>query len=72
MSEELLEISLYAMAGHISPLTLRLQALINGFMVQTLFDGGITHDFIQDRVAKFLDLLIFSSFHFRVLVGNGQ
>lgn len=72
MCDELPEISLHAMAGQISHRTLRLQAIINGFKVQTLIYGGSTHNFIQERVAKFLRLPIVSSSHFRVLVGNGQ
>lgn len=60
------------MARQISPRTLRLRALINGFKVQTLINGDSTHNFIQELVAKFLNLPIVFSSQFRVLVDNGQ
>lgn len=45
---------------------------IDDLDVQTLVDGGITHNFIQERVAIFLKLPILSSPNFKVLVGNGD
>ncbi|XP_073152641.1 uncharacterized protein [Henckelia pumila] len=69
---ELSEISLHAMAGQLSPRTLRMQGQVAGMSVQTLIDGGSTHNFIQERIARFLKLPIVPSPHFQVLVGNGQ
>lgn len=66
------EISLHAMAGLLSPRTLRLNAIILGLQVQTLIDGGSTHNFIQERIAKFLKLPILTSPHFSVMIGNGE
>ncbi|KAL5844111.1 hypothetical protein ACOSQ4_010069 [Xanthoceras sorbifolium] len=69
---EIPEISLHAIAGQPCPRTLRLHGQISGLRVQTLVDGGSTHNFIQERVAKFLKLPISASPHFNVLIGNGQ
>lgn len=66
------EISLHAMAGLLSPRTLRLNAIILGLQVQTLIDGGSTHNFIQERIAKFLKLPILTSPHFSVMIDNGE
>lgn len=66
------EISLHAMAGQVCPHTLRLKDKISGFPVQTLVDGGSTHNFIQARLVKFLKIPIVASSHFRVLIGNGE
>lgn len=35
-------------------------------------DGGSTHNFIQERITKFLKLSIVASPHFSVLIGNGE
>ncbi|XP_075478825.1 uncharacterized protein LOC142519678 [Primulina tabacum] len=64
------EISLHAMAGQVSPRTLRFRGQIGNLCVQTLVDGGSTHNFIQERVVNFLKIPILSSPNFNVLVGN--
>lgn len=65
-------ISLHAMEGQVSPHTLRFRGQISGLDVQTLVDGGSTHNFREERVAIFLKLPILSSPNFKVLVGNGN
>ncbi|KAJ4954119.1 hypothetical protein NE237_030951 [Protea cynaroides] len=65
-------ISLHALIGQASPKTLRLQGVIDHHKMQTLVDSGSTHNFIEERTAKFLGLTITPSMHFRVQVGNGK
>ncbi|XP_061370669.1 uncharacterized protein LOC133313296 [Gastrolobium bilobum] len=64
-------ISYHALAGQPSNNTLRLKGKINHTAVQILVDGGSTHNFIQDRLVKFLGLAIQPAPKFQVLVGNG-
>lgn len=47
------EISLHTMAGQVSPRTLRLKGKISALPVQTLVDGGSTHNFIQEFLSSF-------------------
>lgn len=49
-------ISLNAMEGTPTPQTFRLLGSLQRHQVVILVDGGSTHNFIQSRVAKFLDL----------------
>ncbi|KAG9444941.1 hypothetical protein H6P81_016281 [Aristolochia fimbriata] len=65
-------ISYNAMAGGVSPNTLRFIGQIQGKPVQVLLDGGSTHNFIQSRAAKFLGLPIEVVPNFSVLVGSGD
>ncbi|XP_061357641.1 uncharacterized protein LOC133301946 [Gastrolobium bilobum] len=66
------EISLHAMAGQHSTSTLRVTGRISNATVQILVDGGSTHNFIQERLVKFLGLEIIPTQKFQVLVGNGE
>ena len=52
--------------------TIRFKGLINGHEVQILVDGGSSDNFIQPRIATFLQLPIHSTPNFRVVVGNGD
>ena len=52
--------------------TIRFKGLINGHEVQILVDGGSSDNFIQPRVATFLQLPVQSTPNFRVIVGNGE
>lgn len=61
-------ISYHALAGGVSSNTLR----FNGLPVQVLLDGGITDNFIQSRVAKFLQLPIEPIPRVSVMVSSGQ
>lgn len=58
------------MLGHSFPKTLRLKENIRNNKVTFFVDGGSTCYFIQDGIAKFLDLPILQSQNFHVLVGN--
>nr|GEV92100.1 hypothetical protein [Tanacetum cinerariifolium] len=61
-----------ALVGLPSPRTLRLCGIINGHQVFVLVDSGSSHNIIQPRVAKFLQLQISNAPRFSVLVGNGD
>ncbi|WVZ06121.1 hypothetical protein V8G54_019467 [Vigna mungo] len=66
-------ISLHAPSGQWAPRTLRLTGSINEYKVQVLVDSGATHNFIQSRVAHFLQLQHEpTSTPLRVMVGNGD
>ncbi|KAH0715240.1 hypothetical protein KY284_008145 [Solanum tuberosum] len=49
-----------------------LEQHINGSPVQVLLDGGSDHNFVQMRVANFLQLPVDSTPNFSVMVGSGQ
>ncbi|XP_042495423.1 uncharacterized protein LOC122074594 [Macadamia integrifolia] len=66
------EISYQDMAGHRSPMTLRLTGYIAGSSIQILVDGCSTHNFVQSRVARHLGLAIEAAPTITVLVGNGD
>ncbi|KAH0696159.1 hypothetical protein KY290_013530 [Solanum tuberosum] len=65
-------ISYHALSGGYSPTILRFKGHIYGSPVVVLVDGGSTHNFIQTRAAKFLNLKIEPTTNFSVVVGNGQ
>ena len=65
-------ISLHAMAGVPATDTFRLYGLINNTRVTILVDIGSTHNFVQPRVAKFLNLPLRDTLPLRVMVGNGS
>ena len=66
------KISLHALEGcRLPPQTLRVRGVIGSHQVQVLIDGGSTHNFVQDRVARFLGLPFSNTPDFNVLVGNG-
>ncbi|CAM8968817.1 unnamed protein product [Rhodiola kirilowii] len=65
-------ISLHALEGHFVPTTLRLEASIYGKPIVVLVDGGSTHNFMQTRIARFLQLPVEPSQHMQVTVGNGD
>ncbi|OIS96868.1 hypothetical protein A4A49_60519, partial [Nicotiana attenuata] len=65
-------ISYHALVGGNSPTTLHFTGHINGSPVQVLKDDDSTHNFIQTRVAKFLQLSVEPITPFSVVVGSGQ
>lgn len=65
-------ISLHAMVGVPTTETFRLYGLVNHARVIILVDSGSTHNFIQPRVAKFLNLPLEDTTPLRVMVGNGS
>ncbi|XP_061347852.1 uncharacterized protein LOC133293322 [Gastrolobium bilobum] len=66
------EISLNALFGHNCSRSFRLTGSLQGKPIQTLVDGGSTHNFITERMANFLDLTLQQVSHFLVQVGNGD
>lgn len=66
------QISLHALLGHTIPQTLKVKGQIQHNPVVILIDSGSTHNFIQDRIAKQLNLPLRQSQSFQVLVGNGE
>ena len=65
-------VSLHAMAGVPATDTFRLYGFINKKHVTILIDSGSTHNFIQPRVAKFLNLPVKDTLPLMVMVGNGS
>lgn len=67
-----LAISYNALAGGCSVSTLRFQGTVFGKPVQVLLDGGSTHNFVQTRVASYLNLTVTTTPSFFVLVDSGE
>jgi hypothetical protein len=65
-------ISLHALSGCSAAATIRLTGYINNHPVTVLIDGGSTHNFIQVRMAKFLELPSIPTSPLKVMVGNGS
>ena len=65
-------ISYHALVGGSLGTTLRFTGQVNGSAVKVLVDGGSTHNFVQARAAKFLQLPITEVPTFSVVVGSGQ
>nr|KYP73578.1 hypothetical protein KK1_006221 [Cajanus cajan] len=61
-----------AFHGASGPGTLRFHGLLFGHEVQVLLDSGSSDNFVQPRLAKFLQLPIENAPNFKVLVGNGN
>ena len=61
-----------AMKGISGRGTIRFKGVIQGHELQILLDGGSSDNFIQPRIAKFLQLPIHEAPRFKVLVGNGH
>ncbi|XP_042510970.1 uncharacterized protein LOC122086287 [Macadamia integrifolia] len=72
VEEGLPEISLHALAGPLSPSTIRLTGTCNKLHVHVLIDSGSTHNFVQEKVANMLSWPVFPSKPFKVFVGNGE
>jgi hypothetical protein len=70
--EEPVEITLYALLGSSSPLSMRVVACINGHKAIVLIDTGSTHNFLDNNLAKSLKLVIDTTSCFRVKVANGE
>ena len=58
------------MAGVLATNTFRLYGSINNTHVIILINSGSTHNFIQPRIAKFLNLPFEDTIPLRVMVGN--
>ncbi|GAU50876.1 hypothetical protein TSUD_411060 [Trifolium subterraneum] len=66
------QISFHAMSGCSIPATIRIPGHIANHPVTVLIDGGSTHNFIQSRLAKFLELPSNPTSTLKVMVGNGS
>ncbi|GAU26773.1 hypothetical protein TSUD_317710 [Trifolium subterraneum] len=66
------QISFHSLAGSSATATLRIIGQIANHPVTILIDGGSTHNFIQTRVAKFLNLNTSPVNTLKVMVGNGH
>ncbi|WMV39249.1 hypothetical protein MTR67_032634 [Solanum verrucosum] len=62
----------HALSGGHSLTILRFKGYVRGSPVVILLDGGSTHNFIQPRLANFLNFVISPTTNFSVVVGNGQ
>lgn len=49
-----------------------MEGSIGGRMIQLMIDSGSSHNFMQEKVVKFLKLPLYPSDQFQVMVGNGQ
>ncbi|XP_039123663.1 uncharacterized protein LOC120260295 [Dioscorea cayenensis subsp. rotundata] len=70
LQQEFQSLYLHAMNRRLVSGTLRFTGCINGYSVQILLDGGSDDNFIQPRVAKFLQLPVLPIEAFKVFVGN--
>jgi len=66
------QVSLHAFTNGIGSSTIRLQGQIGNKPVSILVDGGSDHNFVQDQVAKFLDLPLVPYNPLTVMVGSGN
>ncbi|KAF3626820.1 hypothetical protein FXO37_30196 [Capsicum annuum] len=64
-------ISYHALAEGHPPTILHFKGHIQGSPITILVDGGSTHNFIQTRATKFLNLTVTPITNFAVVVGNG-
>lgn len=65
-------ISFHALSGGTDPATIRIRGHISNHPVTVLIDGGSTHNFVQTRIAKFLELPSHPTNTLKVMVGNGS
>ena len=52
--------------------TIRFAVDLNDTVIQVMIDGGSSDNFLQPRLAKFLQLEVEQSPKLRVMVGNGE
>jgi hypothetical protein len=69
---ELLGISLYALAGAPAPRTMRLMGRIKGQPLVILIDTGSTHSFVDQNLAKRIQLPAQERSQLTVMVANGE
>lgn len=63
---------MHALLGHNNPTTLRIMGKKNNKNVTILIDSGSTHNFIQERIVRFLNLQISPAHKFHLVIGNGD
>ncbi|KAJ0010651.1 hypothetical protein Pint_32876 [Pistacia integerrima] len=65
-------ITLHALTGWTAPKTMRIAARIGSHDVIILIDSGSTHNFISERIANLLRLLVVPTKTFTVRFANGE
>lgn len=66
------DISLHALSRWSKPQMMRMLAIINKHPVTVLIDSGSTHNFLTEKVAQYLHLLMTTFTGFAVKVTNGE
>jgi hypothetical protein len=64
-------ISCNALAGINTPETLKIEGYINNKKVIVLIDSGSTHNFIHYKLAKALNLFVYPTPEFQVMIPDG-
>ena len=70
--ETTLTISCHALAGISTPRTLKIEGYLKKQKVTTLIYFGSIHNFINKKVFKQLNLFIYLTPEFKVMVSNGK
>jgi hypothetical protein len=71
-SEELTPmISFNALAGIITPQTLKIEGYIKKKKVIVLIDSGSTHNFIHYKLAKYINCFVYTMPEFQVMIAYG-
>lgn len=71
-SDDVPQISMHAMLGHSSLKTLRIKRKIKSHDITILIDSRHTHNFILERIVRFLNLHISPYHQFNVMIENGE
>ena len=66
------EISLHALTGWTTSITMRVLVRIGPYEVAVLIDSGYTHNFFSEKVSNLLQLLVVPTRPFNVKVANGN
>lgn len=72
LSQDNPEIRLNPLTSQHTPRTLRLTRYVQNRLIKILIDGGFTHNFIQPILVQSVELPVYPTKTFKVLVGNGQ
>jgi hypothetical protein len=70
--DELLSISLHALAGAVAPRTMRVRGKIGEQQVVILIDTGSTHSFVDQNLAKKMKISTEERSKLTVMVANGE
>ncbi|XP_012844847.1 PREDICTED: uncharacterized protein LOC105964883, partial [Erythranthe guttata] len=69
---ELYKISVYALAGQVSPTTIKLVGMVNRQPISILVDTGSTHTFLDPNTAKRLKCILEPTSQWKVSVADGR
>ena len=67
-----LEVSIHALTSWASPRTMRVAAAIGSQHMIALIDNGFTHNFLSEKVARFLRLLMVPTKSFAIHVASSE